>query len=52
MMFAITQHSEQIPVEEEMSMLPRIAQLKDDLEKKDKVIEKLTKENSVLKVWL
>ena len=35
---------------EEMGMIPRIAQLEDEIEKKDRVITKLKKNNLTLKV--
>ena len=40
----------QVYSEEEMGMIPRIAHLKDELEKRDKVIARLKKDNATLKV--
>ena len=43
-------HNVQALSEEDQSMLPRLAHLEDKLEKKDKTIFKLKKENDSLKV--
>lgn len=43
-------HVVQVYSEEEMGMIPRIAHLKDELEKRDKVIGRLKKDNATLKV--